>query len=87
MRVPKLLARFRLDILGTKRLPLRVLEDSLRCLEKWFESGVAPGCQSLATSLYVVSIPPLRSPTNYFGNSPAFSLERRDFLIKRLIAA
>ena len=48
---------------------------------------LSPGYESLATTLHVVSIPPLRSPTNYFGNLPASSLKRRNFLIKRLIAA
>ena len=37
--------------------------------------------------LYVLSIPPLRSPINYFGNSPASCLERRNILIKHLVSA
>ena len=48
---------------------------------------LSPGYQSRATTLHVVSIPPLRSPINYFGNLPASSFERRNVSIKRLIAA
>ena len=48
---------------------------------------LSPGYQSRVATLHVVSIPPLRSPINYFGNLPASSLERRNVLIKRLIVA
>ena len=48
---------------------------------------LSPGYQSRAATLHVLSIPPLRSPINYFGNLPASFLERRNVLIKRLIAA
>ena len=48
---------------------------------------LSPGYESLAMTLHAVSIPPLRSPINYFGNLPASSLERHNFLIKRPIAA
>ena len=47
---------------------------------------LSPGYQSRAATLHFLSILPLRSPINYFGNLPASSLERRNVLIKRLIA-
>ena len=49
--------------------------------------ALSPGYQSRAATLHVVSIPPFRSPINYFANQPASSLEGRYALIKRLIAA
>ena len=48
---------------------------------------LSPGYKSLAVTLHVMSIPPLRSRINYFGNLPASSLERRNVLIEHPIAA